>query len=37
MYIFYKNYLQWIYWALFFIARCSKFFASEPPEHINQT
>ena len=31
MYIFYKIYLQWIYWTLFFIARVSKIFASEPP------
>jgi hypothetical protein len=32
MYIFfYKIYLQWIYWTLFFIARCSRIFASELP------
>ena len=38
MYIFYKIYLQWIYWTLFFIARCSTIFASDLPEplpHIN--
>jgi hypothetical protein len=29
MYIFYKIHLQWIYWTLFFIARCSTIFASE--------
>jgi len=32
MYIFYKIYLQWIYWTLFFIARCSTIFASDLPE-----
>jgi hypothetical protein len=32
MYIFYKIYLQWIYWTLFFIAYCSTIFASELPE-----
>jgi hypothetical protein len=32
MYIFYKIYLQWIYWTLFFIACCSTIFASELPE-----
>jgi hypothetical protein len=32
MYIFYKNYLQWIYWTLFFIASCSSIFVSELPE-----
>jgi len=32
MYIFYKIYLQWIYWTLFFIARCSTIFAIELPE-----
>ena len=34
MYIFYKIYLQWIYWTLYFIARCSTIFASELPEEI---
>jgi hypothetical protein len=36
MYIFYKIYLQWIYWTLFFIARCSEstIFASELPKTI---
>jgi hypothetical protein len=29
---FHKIYLQWIYWTLFFIARCSTIFASELPE-----
>jgi hypothetical protein len=29
---FYKIYLQWIYWTLFFIARCSTIFVSELPE-----
>jgi hypothetical protein len=33
MYIIKKNYLQWIYWTLFFIARCSTIFLSELPEH----
>jgi hypothetical protein len=32
MYIFYKIYLQWIYWTLIFIARCSTIFASDLPE-----
>ena len=32
MYIFYKIYLQWIYWILVFIACYSMIFASEPPE-----
>ena len=32
MYIFYKIYLQWIYWTLFFIARCSTIFVGELPE-----
>jgi hypothetical protein len=31
-FFFYKIYLQWIYWTLFFIARCSTIFASELPE-----
>jgi hypothetical protein len=35
MYIFYKIYLQRIYWTLFFfIARCSTIFASELPEEL---
>jgi hypothetical protein len=29
---FYKIYLQWIYWTLFFIARCSTICASDLPE-----
>jgi hypothetical protein len=29
---FYKIYLQWIYWTLFFIACCSTIFASQLPE-----
>ena len=32
MYIFYKIYLQWISWTLFFIARFSTIFAKELPE-----
>jgi hypothetical protein len=28
---FYKIYLQWIYWTLFFIARCSTIFAQWSP------
>ena len=32
MYIFYKIYLQWIYWTLYFIACCSTIFASELPK-----
>ena len=32
MYHFFKIYLQYIYWTLFFIARCSNIFASELPE-----
>jgi hypothetical protein len=35
MHIFYKIYLQWIYWTLFFIARCSTIFAIELPKHLN--
>jgi len=35
MYIFYKIYLQWIYWTLFFIACCSTIFASELLEDLN--
>jgi hypothetical protein len=34
MYIFYKIYLQWIYWTLFFIARCSTIFASDLPKKV---
>jgi hypothetical protein len=34
MYIFYKIYLQWIYWTLFFIARCFTIFVSELPEGL---
>ena len=37
MYIIYKIYLQWIYWTLFFIARCSTIFASELPEQLPST
>jgi hypothetical protein len=36
MYIFYKIYLQRIYWTLFFIARYSTIFASELPEQSKQ-
>ena len=32
MYIFYKIYLQWTYWTLFFVARCSTIFANKLPE-----
>jgi hypothetical protein len=32
MCIFYKIYLQWIYWTLFLIAHCSTIFASALPE-----
>jgi hypothetical protein len=32
MYIFYKIYLQWIYWTLFLSHVVSKFFANELPE-----
>jgi hypothetical protein len=35
MYIFHKIYLQWIYWTLFSIARCSTIFASELPEGLD--
>ena len=31
MYIFYKIYLQWVYWTLFFIARCSTIFRQWSP------
>jgi hypothetical protein len=30
--MFYKIYLQWIYWTLFFIARCSTIFAQWSPQ-----
>jgi hypothetical protein len=33
MYIFYKIYLQWIYWTLFLTTRCSKIFTSDLPEY----
>jgi hypothetical protein len=33
MYIFYKIYLQWIFWTLFFIARCYTIFDSELPKY----
>jgi hypothetical protein len=33
MYIFYKIYLQWIYWTLFFIARDSTIFSSDLSEY----
>jgi len=36
MYIFYKIYLQRIYWTLFFITRCSTFFAQWSPR-VNDT
>jgi hypothetical protein len=32
-----KIYLQWIYWTLFFIARCSTIFATEIPEVSHKT
>jgi hypothetical protein len=33
---FIKFYLQWIYWTLFFIARCSTILASELPEDLTR-
>jgi hypothetical protein len=36
MYIFYKIYLQWIYWTLFFMARCSTISRQWSPRELGR-